>query len=46
MPLSGKNNKNSVVMFGGARKSPPPASPRGMGVGMIVLRIVFVVFAF
>ena len=46
MPLSGKNNKNSVVMFGGARKSPPPAPPKGMGVGMIALRICFWCFCF
>jgi len=29
MPLSGKNKKNSVVMFGGARKSPPQPLPEG-----------------
>ena len=35
-----------VLGYGGARKSPPPDPPRGMGVGMIALQIVFDVFAF
>ena len=42
----GSWNDNVEKRWGGARKSPPPAPPRGMGVGMIVLRIVFDVFAF
>ena len=47
MPLSGKNNKNSVVMFGDCEEEPTPSpSQGGRGVEMIALRIVFDVFAF
>jgi len=31
MPLSGKNNKNSCVKFGGCEEEPTPAPPGGMG---------------